>query len=58
MEGKSTIVIKETCLATIMQGMIAHEVRRYIDNGFGLDLSLKPRKICKLVFILRNKVVD
>lgn len=39
MEGKSTIVIKEICLVTIMQGMIAHEVRSYIDKGLGLDLN-------------------
>ncbi|KAL2539949.1 Uncharacterized protein Adt_00927 [Abeliophyllum distichum] len=41
-EGKSTVEIEETCFVTIMQRMIAHEVRSYIDKlrtqgglGFG-----------------------
>ncbi|XP_060181483.1 transcription factor MYB73-like [Lycium barbarum] len=40
-EEKSTVEIEETCLVTIMQRMIAHEVRCYIDKlrgqgGFGI----------------------
>ncbi|CAI9767562.1 unnamed protein product [Fraxinus pennsylvanica] len=49
-EGKSTVDMEETCLVTIMQRMIAHEVRSYIDKlrgqgGLGLGLGSPERSV-------------